>query len=91
MAAIPTPNTWGLRLRTPEERVIWDNLAAMPCHPSRYPDYDALERLGISQCFRELAEAGGLTYLFIAEAQTYHSLTLEFLTTLLTRSDFALF
>ncbi|XP_042026710.1 uncharacterized protein LOC121773859 [Salvia splendens] len=76
------PGCFGVRLANREQREKWDILVRLKVIPSRYPDEEALEALGLGDCFWELSRVGGLTKLFKGKWPSYRHLTLEFLSTL---------
>ncbi|XP_047955298.1 uncharacterized protein LOC125201288 [Salvia hispanica] len=76
------PGCFGVRLANREQREKWDTLVQLKVIPSRYPDEEALEALGLGDCFWELSRMGGLTKMFKGKWSSYRHLTLEFLSTL---------
>ncbi|XP_047970790.1 uncharacterized protein LOC125213999 [Salvia hispanica] len=82
------PGFFGVRLANREQRAKWDKLVHLKVIPSRYPDEEALEALGLGDCFWELSRVGGLTKILKGKWPSYRHLTLEFLSTLMvTRRD----
>ncbi|KAG6393954.1 hypothetical protein SASPL_144530 [Salvia splendens] len=49
------PGFFGVRLANREQRAKWDKLVHLKVIPSRYPDEEALEALGLGDCFWELS------------------------------------
>ncbi|KAG6393955.1 hypothetical protein SASPL_144531 [Salvia splendens] len=49
------PGCFGVRLANREQREKWDILVRLKVIPSRYPDEEALEALGLGDCFWELS------------------------------------
>ncbi|KAL1550815.1 hypothetical protein AAHA92_18733 [Salvia divinorum] len=72
----------GIKLKCEAEKAKWKQLAKLESSPSRYPAWGALHGLGIESSWKELVEAGSLTYLFSRKFDSYKALTVEFLTTL---------
>ncbi|KAL1568135.1 hypothetical protein AAHA92_03536 [Salvia divinorum] len=58
MARESDPQHFGVTLRTDEERQRWNKLAGLNVQPSRYPDWQTVQDLGIRDNFEELCTMG---------------------------------
>ncbi|XP_047955286.1 uncharacterized protein LOC125201280 [Salvia hispanica] len=83
------PEFYEVHLDNSERKEKWARLVDLKVIPSRYPDEEALEALGLGDCFWELSRVGGLTKLFKGKWPSHRHLTLEFLSTLeVTKGDY---
>ncbi|KAG6386636.1 hypothetical protein SASPL_151804 [Salvia splendens] len=82
MARQSDPQHFRVTLRTDEERQRWNKLVRLNVQPSRYPDWQTVQDLGIRDNFEELCTMWKLSALFDKPQDSYRAITLEFLSTL---------
>ncbi|KAL6509126.1 hypothetical protein OROGR_023233 [Orobanche gracilis] len=84
--AVETPESYGIVLPT-SKKARWEFLGKKKMLPTRWPDEDCMEAMGIKEDVTKLFDRAGWSDMMGEKWETYRSITLEFLATLTVKRD----